>query len=106
MKNNREEKSILKIKAAARRGLSGLSGMAKKKKMFLIAAIVIGVAVLGMVVFRPKEPELNLYEAKKTDLSQEISLTGKVKAAESVSLSFERTGRISSFGAVSGKKIY
>ena len=93
----------MELKAAAGRKLSG---MAKKKKMVLIAAIVLAVAVLGMVLFRPKEPELNLYEAKKTDLAQEVSLTGKVKAAESVSLSFERTGRVSFLSAASGKKIY
>jgi RND family efflux transporter MFP subunit len=106
MKKNRVKETISGIKDAGRKGLSGMAGMAKKKKMVLIAGIIIAVAVLGVILLKPKEPELNLYEAKKTDLAQEVSLTGKVKAAESVSLSFERAGRISSFYAVSGKRIY
>jgi len=85
---------------------AAMAGVVKRKKMIIIAAAILAAVVLGAIVFRPKEPEMNLYEARKTDLSQEVSLTGKVKAAESVPLSFERSGRVASLAAASGKEVY
>lgn len=65
-------------------------------------------SAVSLIVFFsiPKSPELDLMEVKKTNLLHEISLTGKVKAAESVSLGFERIGRISFVSKSAGDKIF
>lgn len=102
MKENNNKK-IQKVKERIKQIFIGLKN--KKKKKIVIIALVLFAIILLIVSLRPKTAELNLFEVKKTDLSQEISLTGKVKAAESVSLSFERAGRIFSVNRKSGEEV-
>ena len=77
----------------------------KRKKFAIIAAVIVGIIFLIALAFKPKPPDLNILEAKKTDLIQEVSVTGKVKAAESVSLSFERVGRVSYVSKSAGDRV-
>jgi HlyD family secretion protein len=106
MMNKRERKKISELKGEISANIAGMAGRVKKKKLVAIAAAAVVLILVGIIAFKPKEPEFNLYEAKKTDLAQEVSLTGKVKAAESVDLSFERSGRVALISAVSGKSVY
>jgi RND family efflux transporter MFP subunit len=100
MKENRTD--IIK-----KRGIKGfLNRLGKTKRRILIAGIILAVIIFVSFLLRPKPVEPNFFEAQVTDLSQEVSLTGKIKAAESVSLSFERSGRVSVVNKISGEKVY
>ncbi|MFA7581530.1 MAG: efflux RND transporter periplasmic adaptor subunit [Candidatus Paceibacterota bacterium] len=82
------------------------NGIKKRKKWAIITTIFVGIIAIIALITKPKPPEMALFEARKTDLAQEISLTGKVKAAESVILSFERAGRVSFVLKNAGDKVY
>ncbi len=75
-----------------------------QKKLIIFFAIIVAV-IAGVVLFRPAPPELNLFEARKMDLYQEVSLTGRTKRAGSVILSFERPGRIVAINKDVGDKV-
>lgn len=75
------------------------------KKIIIISVLIIILIIAGIFFFRDREPKLNLYEVSKRDLFQEVSLTGKVKSADSVRMSFERSGRVSDILVSSGDRV-
>jgi HlyD family secretion protein len=74
--------------------MSFFKKFSKKKRIIiflLLAAILISVFIFGS---SRKEKVFNFVEVKKGDIIQEVSVTGKVKPAEKVNLSFNRPGKI------------
>lgn len=68
-----------------------------KKPAGIVSVIILILAVIGGYLFLDKEKE-SPYEfivAKKGDFLQQVSVTGKVKPAETVDLAFEKVGRVS-----------
>ena len=55
--------------------------------------------------FRGSEAELETVTVQQGEIRQEVSVTGKVKPAESVELGFDRSGRISRVGASVGSRV-
>lgn len=77
------------------------------KSKLLWAVIIIG-AIAGVIYYNvSKKPKINFESiaAKKGELIQEVSATGRVKPAESVDLAFEKSGRVAWVGAKIGDKI-
>lgn len=69
----------------------------KKNKKFIISFVIIALIVVSAGVFFGKD-EKDLYDtaiAERGDLLQEVSVTGRVQASESVDLAFEKTGKVS-----------
>lgn len=67
----------------------------KSKKRLTGVLIVVAVAVSGIAIAnRGKSPEFELTKVRKGDLASVVTVTGKVKPAESVELAFERSGRV------------
>jgi HlyD family secretion protein len=71
--------------------------------------IVIGVAVLVGIVyfafFRKPKVQYNTAEAKKGGLTETVSVTGTLKANDTLSLNFETTGRVRSVNVKVGQKV-
>lgn len=65
-----------------------------RKKTIIIAIVAILVIGGGFLAFRPKATAYETATVKKADLVREVNVTGKVKAAQNVSLAFERSGRL------------
>ncbi len=77
----------------------------KKGKILSGIALIAAIAV-GFTVFRNK-PKIK-YESiivSRGELVQEVSVTGKVKAAQSVDLQFENSGRITAINYKAGAKV-
>lgn len=85
----------------------------KKKSFFkrplfyiLLAAIVFtGAAISIYAASKAGKSPYELTEVKRGQIIQEVSVTGRVKPAESVDLAFERSGKVQSIGANVGDKV-
>jgi multidrug efflux pump subunit AcrA (membrane-fusion protein) len=78
-----------------------------KKHPIIYGALVLGVAFLSFRTFAP-EDTTGLYETmivEKTDLKQEVDVTGKVSPAEERDLSFQRGGVVSAVYADVGDDV-
>jgi len=64
-----------------------------KKPLFIILAILV-LFILGLVIFSKKKAPYDLVIARKGNITQEVSVTGRIKSAESVDLAFEKSGKI------------
>ncbi|MEK7512642.1 MAG: biotin/lipoyl-binding protein, partial [Patescibacteria group bacterium] len=73
----------------------------KQKIVLLVGAIVI-LGVIGAVAFGDDEPSLQTVRVERGKVVQEVSVTGIVKPVEEVSLSFERSGRVTQVRVVVG----
>ncbi len=78
-----------------------------KKPIGIISIIVIlGIATGGYFYFDGKEkPTLDVVVAKRANIIQEVSVTGRVKSARSVELAFEKSGKVSAVYADVGKQV-
>jgi Membrane-fusion protein len=78
-----------------------------KKPIGIISIIVIlGLAALGYVYFGGEEKlKFDVAIAKRADLIQEVSVTGRVKPARSVELAFEKGGKVVAVYANVGRQI-
>lgn len=78
-----------------------------KRPIFIIPTlIIIGLLIGGYSYFtRVKNPTYDFVLAKKGNLVQEVSVTGRVKPSESVNLAFESGGRVSAVYADVGKQV-
>ena len=68
------------------------------KKQIIWASVVLTAIIAGIFIFWNKEEEgtQNTATVKRGDIVQEVSVTGRVKAAKTVDLGFEKSGRIQS----------
>ena len=77
-----------------------------KRKTIIILAIVAVVVVGGyFAFFRKSEVQPDFVVAKRGDLIQEVSVTGKVKPASDVDLAFDRGGRVAQVRARVGDRV-
>ena len=76
-----------------------------KKRLFLVLGGLVVVVIILISVFSNKPAATAYVEVKKGDVIQEVDVSGKVKAAESVDLAFERSGRISRVLVSAGDKV-
>ncbi|MDO8601281.1 MAG: efflux RND transporter periplasmic adaptor subunit [bacterium] len=69
--------------------------------------VIIVAVVIGAVFFfnRPQAPKYDFVVAQKRDLIQEVSVTGRVKPAESVNLAFEKSGKVKQVLKEVGQKV-
>ncbi len=78
------------------------------RPFFYVPALVVVLAAAAVLFyFSPFEKAAeDLIEAKRGDIRQEVSVTGRVKPAESVELAFEKSGRVARLGAGVGDKVF
>jgi len=77
-----------------------------KPTIIILTGIIAASAFGGYLYFgRDRAPDLDFIVAKRGDLVQEVSVTGRVKASESVELAFENGGKISRAYADIGDKV-
>lgn len=78
-----------------------------KKPIFLISGAVIIAIIIAGYAYLGKEtkPTYDYIIAKKMNLVQEVSATGRVKPMENIDLAFEKSGKISSVDVKVGDKI-
>jgi len=67
-----------------------------KKAILSIAAVILVIAAAAVYELAKgsKGPSLTFVEAKKGDITDEVDVSGTVKAAQDVDLAFERSGKI------------
>jgi len=66
-----------------------------KKRIIVIAGAII-LLIIGLFFFKGnKESEYNLATAERGSIREEVSVTGKIEAIESIDLSFRATGNVS-----------
>ncbi|MCK5286048.1 MAG: efflux RND transporter periplasmic adaptor subunit [Candidatus Pacebacteria bacterium] len=79
----------------------------KNKKILFSAIGVILIIVLSVYFFtKDQKEEYNFSLAERTDLVQEISATGRIKAVDDIDLAFEKSGRINNIYIEVGDKVY
>lgn len=65
----------------------------KRPYLTIIGAIVL--IILGYIILKPSTQNVaNLITVKKGTIAEEVDITGKTKASQSVNLAFERSGKI------------
>lgn len=71
-----------------------------------MAVLAVGAGIVEAVYLAgSREPDIDFVVAEKTDLAQEVSVTGRVMPAESVDLSFETAGKVAAVSANVGDKV-
>ena len=78
----------------------------KINRKIIIPTVIIVVLIFGYLIFKKDEAPYEFVEARKGDLIQEVSVTGRVKPATSVDLSFERSGKIAMLSAFVGQRVF
>ena len=79
-----------------------------KKPWFIVSSVIALLIVLGggYYFFGTKKSTYDFIRVKKGNIVQEVSVTGKVKALNDVSLAFDKSGRISEILAKVGDHVY
>ncbi|MCX6738617.1 MAG: biotin/lipoyl-binding protein, partial [Candidatus Parcubacteria bacterium] len=67
----------------------------KHKVTIIIFALFVVAIIFGAYSMRPKAPAYEFAKVEKRSIVQEVSVTGRVKPAEDVSLAFQSGGRVS-----------
>ena len=78
------------------------------KKMIIIIAIiiaVIAVIISRQIIKKNQPPQYELAKVTRSNITQEIDITGKAKPISSLDLSFEMGGKIAEVGAKVGDKV-
>lgn len=77
------------------------------KKQTIWASVVLVAIGAGFYLFRGSEPTdtQNIIVVKRGDIIQEVGVTGRVKAASTVDLGFEKSGRIQSVSVKVGSRV-
>lgn len=79
-----------------RKRIGKITGILKKRRIVTVAGAVVVAIILVIVIVR-RNDGTGPYEfiiIERQNLIQEVNVTGRVKAAESVELAFERTGTV------------
>ncbi len=77
-----------------------------KNKKVIIGLIIVVLAVFVYFVGRDEGPQYEYAVASRGDIVQEVSVTGRVKPAEDVTLAFEISGRLSRLYVKVGEAVY
>lgn len=78
-----------------------------KKPSVIISVVIFAAVIFGGYWFflRPEPPSYETVIAQKGDIIQEVSVTGRVKPAQSVNLAFERSGKVAEVFIKVGDKV-
>ena len=76
----------------------------KKPSVWVVAVLIVGATVWGVMRWGGEEVVYDTISAKRADIERTVSVTGKVRPAESVELAFEKSGRIAAVRVTVGKK--
>ncbi len=74
----------------------------------IIWSVIAFLFIFGIIYFsylRKPAVQYNTIEAKRGELAQTVSVTGTLKANDTISLNFETTGRVKSVDAATGRKV-
>ena len=71
----------------------------------MIGSLIVAVLAIYFLFFRGNGDGYDLATVTRQNLVEDVAITGNVKAAESVNLSFERAGRISAVHADAGARV-
>lgn len=82
-----------------------LKKILKKPKIVIPSAIIILIAGSYFYFSGPEAPQYEFITAKKGDLVQKVSVTGRVKSAEDVDLAFEKGGKLANAYVQVGDKV-
>jgi len=76
-----------------------------KKPVFIVSIIIVA-AFTGYYFFENsnKKQAYELFNVKKGNVIQEVSVSGRIKPAEKIDLAFEKSGRVASINAEIGDK--
>lgn len=78
----------------------------RSHKFLIISPVIIVVAIFGYLYLgNSKINGQDIVVAKRADLTQVVSLSGKIKPVEEINLGFEKAGKISSVGVNVGDKV-
>lgn len=77
----------------------------KRKKLFIILAVVIVGGFLVWRAQRSKKSEIEKTEIKLGTVTEELILSGEIKADEHAELSFQTSGKVSWVGVVEGESV-
>ena len=75
------------------------------KKIIIIVGVIVAIAVIFILIRKPKSVQQSAI-VKRGELIQYVSVTGRVKPAQSVDLAFETTSRVSRILVNVGEKVY
>ncbi len=78
------------------------------KKKYIISAlgiVVIGLSIAYATIFKEKKPNYDFIEAKRVNLVQEVSVTGRIEAVKNVDLAFELGGKVSEVSVDVGNNV-
>jgi len=80
--------------------------MRKLIKLKYILPLAVFLIIGGYWYFRgAKEPEIEYVEARRADVIQEVSVTGKVKADATLNLAFEKSGIVRAINIKIGDRV-
>ncbi|MEK7636393.1 MAG: efflux RND transporter periplasmic adaptor subunit [Patescibacteria group bacterium] len=71
-----------------------ITGIILKKAFIVPLAIIIGIVGVYYIFFKSSTPKLETIEVVRGTVAEEVIVTGKIKPTESVSLSFEGSGKV------------
>ena len=77
----------------------------KKPRVYITLLIIVFIVLIIFFIAKPTPQSYQTEIVSSSNLKQEISITGQVKAAESVELSFEKTGKIASVPVKVGDQV-
>ena len=78
----------------------------RPRNIAVAAVIILALAAGGYFYFgREKKTALEFTAARRSDIVQEVSVTGQVKPARSVELAFEKAGKVSAVFADVGDTV-
>lgn len=83
-----------------------LTGLIERPAIIISLVLVVG-TVSGLFYFlRDKKQSFSTVVASRGDVIQEVGVTGRVEAAQSVELAFEKVGRVSRVNVGVGDKVF
>ncbi|MFC1612345.1 efflux RND transporter periplasmic adaptor subunit [Patescibacteria group bacterium] len=82
--------------------------LSKKTIILIVVGVVIVAGITGLVIYNKfiKKQVYNYVEVEKGTISQEVSVTGRVKPAKSVDLALEVSGKVGAVYVDVGSKVY
>jgi len=76
-----------------------------KKPIFIVGVVILAIVGIYLYSSRDTGPVYETLTASLGNVMEEVSVTGRVKPAEEVSLAFERTGKVSRVNVSVGSKV-
>ncbi|MEW5908090.1 MAG: efflux RND transporter periplasmic adaptor subunit [Patescibacteria group bacterium] len=79
---------------------------ARKSIVFIVLIIIILFISSYFLFFRTEKTSYEIIEAKRSDIVQKVSATGRIKPATSIDLAFEKSGKVAKVYVDIGDKVF